>query len=551
MQERRILLSAGGTGVDSSLAVDLDLPSGNLWSPGNIIKKSQGAYTIGDETDYGCYFSFGNIVGHNEGEGYSFDQTTYNSTPGASLTSNILGTDDEHDAACALFGSPWRLPTKEAFYDLYQNTDRQWVADYNNTGVAGYKLMKKTDHSIYIFLPASGYYDGTTLQYNNVYGWYWSSSWYNTTYSWAAQTYNSGMSPQTTTQRYRGLTIRPFIQKYPAFTAPTARNSTYSGSAQQLVNYGSCTGGTIYYSSDNTNWSTSIPTAVNAGTYTTYWKIVATDSSFVDKPSSSITSTISKTWASFERYAVERRLTYTGSNQNLVVAATVTSGTPVYSLSSSGPWSTSIPQASAVGTYYVYCKAQGDGTNSQDNPYIDTIRVNIVSSYNYNGHDYVDFGLPSGTLWATTNVGASTSSDYGNMYKYGAGTTTYVYGGSPYSGTEEPLSLSYDTARLVWGGNWEEPSKGQIQELMEYCSISSATVNGVKGRTYSRNGKSIFLPYAGYNNNTNAGNSGYYWSCSPQYGEPSKAYYLYSSAPGVYLYVDPRSTGRTVRPVVG
>jgi len=40
----------------------------------------------------------------------------------------------------------------------------------------------------------------------------------------------------------------------------------------------------------------------------------------------------------------------------------------------------------------------------------------------------VDLGLPSGTKWATMNVGASTITDYGNYYLWGYGDTVYSYG---------------------------------------------------------------------------------------------------------------------------
>ena len=39
----------------------------------------------------------------------------------------------------------------------------------------------------------------------------------------------------------------------------------------------------------------------------------------------------------------------------------------------------------------------------------------------YNGHEYVDLGLPSGTKWATMNIGASSVTDYGTFYQYGKG----------------------------------------------------------------------------------------------------------------------------------
>lgn len=78
----------------------------------------------------------------------------------------------------------------------------------------------------------------------------------------------------------------------PSYTAPTANNRAYDTTSKALLNAGAVTGGTIYYSSDNTNWSTTIPSGTNANTYTSYWKIVG-DSNHNDKPSASISTTIS------------------------------------------------------------------------------------------------------------------------------------------------------------------------------------------------------------------------------------------------------------------
>ena len=75
-----------------------------------------------------------------------------------------------------------------------------------------------------------------------------------------------------------------------------------------------------------------------------------------------------------------------------------------------------------------------------------------------NGHEYVDLGLPSGTLWASMNVGANSITDCGNYYMYGKGTTQYNISDTAYEGTEDPLDLSVDTARQVWGGVWHMPT---------------------------------------------------------------------------------------------
>lgn len=64
----------------------------------------------------------------------------------------------------------------------------------------------------------------------------------------------------------------------PVYTAPTANTLTYNGGAQALVSAGVVTtGGTMRYSLDGTSWSDSVPTGKNAGSYTVYYKIDATN----------------------------------------------------------------------------------------------------------------------------------------------------------------------------------------------------------------------------------------------------------------------------------
>ena len=189
--------------------VDLGLPSGKKWAIGNLVKDSHGNYSIGEETDWGTYVSWGNIIGHNEGEGYNFDQTTYDSTPGKQVAANIPSNDAAHDIALAKLGTPWHLPTKEDFQELYDNTDSEWVADYNGTGVAGRKFMKKSDHSVFVFFPASGYYNGTSLYSRGTRGYYWSSSFNSATDAYGLGFDSSSVSPQSNNRRRNGFTVRP------------------------------------------------------------------------------------------------------------------------------------------------------------------------------------------------------------------------------------------------------------------------------------------------------------------------------------------------------
>ena len=137
----------------------------------------------------------------------------------------------------------------------------------------------------------------------------------------------------------------------------------------------------------------------------------------------------------------------------------------------------------------------------------------------YNGHEYVDLGLPSHTLWATMNVGASKPEDYGDYYAWGETTTKTTYTEDNYKwkglSTDElvargvvrednlynqyTLTPSYDVATVKWGNAWRMPTGEEISELLKYTTIKATAQNGVEGYllTSTVNKKSIFLPAGG------------------------------------------------------
>jgi len=182
------------------------------------------------------------------------------------------------------------------------------------------------------------------------------------------------------------------------------------------------------------------------------------------------------------------------------------------------------------------------------NPYVDP----------YNGHDYVDLGLPSGTKWATMNVGASSETDYGNYYQYGKGADVYsvTSGQTPYYETENPLDSSVDTASQVWGGSWHMPTKAQMQELIAnttYRWVTNYKGSGINGGTFTAtNGAVLFIPAAGdwYGSKQNrVGSEGNYWSSSPN--DSDYAYNLRFSDSNKFVTDIFRTSGCSVRPVVG
>ena len=203
----------------------------------------------------------------------------------------------------------------------------------------------------------------------------------------------------------------------------------------------------------------------------------------------------------------------------------------------------------------------------------------LVTVVGTNGHEYVDLGLTSGTLWATMNVGASSPSDYGDYFAWGEVSgynngknsfswSTYKYcNGSMSSMTKycisgsngnvdnkTELELSDDAARHNWGGSWRMPSNAQFKELYSECTWTWTTLDGVSGYRFSskKNANSLFLPAAGYRSTSlsSAGSNGYYWSRSLY--ESSRAYVLdFSSSNIGPSNNDYRYYGQSVRPVWG
>jgi len=198
-------------------------------------------------------------------------------------------------------------------------------------------------------------------------------------------------------------------------------------------------------------------------------------------------------------------------------------------------------------------------------------------------HDWVDLGLPSGTLWATCNVGADSPEDYGDYFAWGetepkddyalstykwyqcdndygyCGYTKYCtlssYGYNDFVDGKTELDPEDDAAYVNWGLSWRMPSLEQIRELCDNCTWKVKMSNGVHGRLVTGpNGNSMFLPSAGYRQFNSLINfndaEGSYWSRTLSTGnmEITTAYYLYFYRTVGYGSHE-RYYGRTVRAV--
>lgn len=164
-------------------------------------------------------------------------------------------------------------------------------------------------------------------------------------------------------------------------SAPTAKSLTYTGDEQELINAGSSNDGTIQYKLGDSSWSTSIPTAINAGNYTVYYRVVA-DDNHTDNAGSSVSVTINPA-----------PLSCTADNKSV----TYGDAAPTYTATYSG-WVNSETQAVLTGSLAFACDYSA-GSDVDDY----TITPSGVSATNY------DITFHTGTLTVNKATASITS----------------------------------------------------------------------------------------------------------------------------------------------
>lgn len=177
----------------------------------------------------------------------------------------------------------------------------------------------------------------------------------------------------------------------------------------------------------------------------------------------------------------------------------------------------------------------------------------------FNGHEYVDLGLPSGTLWATMNIGATIPEEVGDHFAWGETEVKDSYtrenyafynpedyrNCTKYNSTDhlEVLELTDDAAHVNWGGDWVIPTSDQIEELVNECVWTWTEHNDIHYFTITGpNGNNIIYPLE-------ENGAGHCWASA-----------VYDSTSAVVLNVSPttpqqshhnyRFEGMNVRPVI-
>lgn len=589
-----ITVTIGEQTIDGHGYVDLGLPSGIKWATVNV----------GADCPEGCgnYFAWGETTGMNEGK-YTFNNTTYKWYDNATEKFTKYCTDEDEgivdnktqleasdDAATANWGKNWRTPTEAEMKELIDNCTWTWTS---LEGIDGYKVASKVNGNS-IFLPAWGLSDIHYMLHKILTdGYYWTSSLDTTFGGRFAKTlaFVNNLFDGNFTNRSYGLQVRAVsgtvnvqsmtlsktnvtIDAGEKFTITVtmlpeiATNKTYNWtSSDNSVVYPNKEAAGYKFLAQKEGTATLTCTAndgsgVKATCTVTVKKAATPPTPDVVKVQSiqlEQTEVTIKAHQSFTlgvevlpATATDKSYTWTTSDNTIVVVTKDASGYMFHT--------------QKKGTCTLTCTANdGSGVVATCN-----VRVKIQDV----AHEYVDLGLPSGTLWATTNIGALQPEDYGDYFAWGELTgyddgkedfswNTYKW----YNASEKyfkkyckedglnSLQAADDAALSNWGRLWRIPSTEDIKELFNNCTFNRTTRNGVKGyEVVGKNGNSIFLPGAGYYNGEElkyAGTTGVYWSSTLGEIFDSAEHLYFDNTSLHYNSCDLRYIGASIRPVTG
>ncbi len=507
-----IILGGGDTPTPEGHEwVDLGLPSGTLWATCNI-----GATT---PEGYGDYFAWGETEPKQVYDwqtykwGYYFQggMSKYVTNSEYGMIDYKTELELEDDAASANWGPSWCTPTSVQQSELYSECSWEWTS---MNDVNGYMVTGPNGNTL--FLPAAGCYEESSNYYEGSSGDYWSRSLrvnlaiYSFTLHLYGGYYGSVNLYEET--RERGLSVR---------AVRVSPDDLYI--EQQSLDLGvvpigeTCTGKLTIVNCTN-----------NSMTLT-----LTADAPFMFNQEESTASSIT--------------LVVPGNTRD-TVAVMFTATTP-------GEFNGNVTIQNAA----------LDGGQR-----VIPVHAHAITD-EFPQHEWVDMGLPSGTLWATCNVGASSPEEYGDYFAWGEITPKEAYTWETYelcNGTSRSMTKycidSYyglvdhkyelepadDAAYMNWGPSWRIPTTEQQMELAQYGTWQSTSINGINGYLVTGpNGNTLFFPKTGYydgSTNQLAGYYSFYWSGTLNAISSCNACCTYSMSPTYSRY---RYNGLPVRAV--
>jgi hypothetical protein len=439
------------------------------------------------------------------------------------------------------------------------------------------------------FLPAAGARAEDMVVSYNTTGGYWSSTRYSDGSAYYVDLSGGGLGVQSYASRSYGFAVRLVCQSNPrirtlGMTNVTQNSATanaevdYTGSAT-VTERGVCFGVDVAPTVNNSFQSAGTGTGgftaqlTNLGAGTTYHVRAYAKIGGIYIYGNELTFTTARqpsvNTAEVNNITVTSALcggTISECGQNVTAkglcwgtsSSPTISGSHSYDGTGTGSFTGILTNLSPSTTYYVRAYATTAAGTVYGNQ-----RSFTTQAY----HAYVNLGLPSGLLWATCNVGASTPEGYGDYFAWGETTPkdiyswgTYQYGSTSvsmtkYTGSDGLTTLlpEDDAATANWGNGWRMPTKQNFQELFNNTTVTRTQQNGVNGLLFTAaNGNSLFLPAAGDRWNEEFENAliwGLYWSSSLNTSNPSEAWDCYFNLDYNSVSTNGRFYGQSVRPV--
>lgn len=548
-------------------AVDLGLPSGTKWASYNLGASSP--------EDPGGRYAWGETV-----EKLVYNRDTYVNYDKSTGKFRNIGDDicgSVYDAAHVNWGGLWHMPSQADYEELMTFCTYEWTTF---KGVQGGKFTGPNGNSI--FLPINP-----------------SLNWYNNAYwlgfcgepvplpgnrresnmeAFSLKLYDDGCSGVEDEDGYEmrscGLLIRPVYSNIsttkivdlglPSGTKWASCNVGASSPEEEGEKYawGETGEKSVYDWSTYMHCNGSAETCLNVGSDISGTKYdvahVKWGGNWRMPTKDEISELISHCKHFYTSLNGVYGLLFTGSNGNSIFFPTT------------NIWSSSLSTGPLAFSFAYFRDGIGDESLSEDYVKFRCEGCAVRPVYSPSSPpatvEIIDLGLPSGTKWASCNVGATKPEEYGGYYAWGEIEEKEVYKFSTYKYYQDGdyvnigsdiSGTDYDVAHIKWGDKWCMPTKNDFEELMNYCTMTWATLNGESGFKFTskKNENSIFLPAAGWRGDgslNDAGKYGDYWSSTQIPSLSNCAYDLHFDL-GVaswFIIGDGRMIGQSVRPVV-
>lgn len=191
---------------------------------------------------------------------------------------------------------------------------------------------------------------------------------------------------------------------------------------------------------------------------------------------------------------------------NMVSASGIDGNTPLLEVDAQGYWEISYDNGIS---YNRITDSKGDpikATGSNGDSFFNSVTATsdelimeladgteiIIPLGEQSPYKAVDLGLS--VRWASFNLGATSSTESGELYLWGDTNNTGIIGFYNAPDLDNICGTKYDVARSIWGGTWRLPTRKEQEELIQECIWTKTTVNGVRGmKITGSNGNSIFF----------------------------------------------------------